>query len=225
MQILVVEDEVKVAAFVQQALSEEGHAVSTAHTGVAGLRAALDADFDLMILDRLLPGCDGLSICRTLRSAGYRLPILMLTARDAVADRIAGLDAGADDYLVKPFALGELLARVRALLRRGAAGTASVLTVADLVLEPATRLVRRGGRVVLLSAREYALLEYLMRHVGQTVSRPMIAEHVWEFDFDSGTNLIEVYISYLRSKIDRGQPVKLIHTVRGEGYRLEVGDV
>ena len=221
MRVLVVEDEVKVAAFVRQALEEEGHAVDVAHDGDTGLQLAQAADYDLLVLDWLLPGRDGLAVCRALRGSGSLLPILMLTARDAVEDRIAGLDTGADDYLVKPFALGELLARVRALLRRGTAGTPPVLSVGDLTLNPATRRVRRGGREILLSAKEYALLEYLMRHAGRTVARSLIMEHVWDFDFDSGTNVVDVYINYLRNKVDRAHDIKLIQTVRGVGYRLD----
>lgn len=220
MRILVVEDEAKVSAFVKQALEEEGHAVDAASDGESGLRFALSTEYDLVILDWLLPERDGLAVCRAVREAGQQVPILMLTARDAVADRIAGLDTGADDYLTKPFALGELLARVRALLRRGAPGKTLEMTVADLVLDPVTRLVRRGAKPLILSAKEYALLAYLMRHAGQTVSRSRIMEHVWDFDFDSGTNVVDVYIYYLRRKIDRRNAVKLIHTVRGVGYCL-----
>ena len=224
MRILVVEDEVKVAAFVRQALEEEGHGVDVAHDGAAGLAFAHGADYDLIILDWLLPERDGLSVCRALRAAGRRVPILMLTARDAVQDRIEGLDSGADDYLTKPFALGELLARTRALLRRGLPGGPPVLKAGDLTLDPATRRVRRGTRPVDLSAREYALLEYLMRHSGQTVTRTMITEHVWDFDFDSGTNVVDVYINYLRNKLDRDRERNLIRTVRGVGYCLDAED-
>ncbi len=221
MRILVVEDEAKVASFIKQALEEEGHAVDTAEDGEAGLAYARGTEYDLLVLDWLLPKRDGLSVCRAVREAGLTMPVIMLTARDGVDDRIAGLDGGADDYLVKPFALGELLARVRALLRRGAPGAPPVLRVGDLSLEPATRHVLRGPRPIHLSAKEYALLDYLMRHAGRTVSRTMITEHVWDFDFDSGTNVVDVYINYLRNKIDRGTDRKLIHTVRGVGYRLE----
>lgn len=224
MRVLVVEDEIKVAAFVKQALEEEGHAVDTAYDGENGLDLARTADYDLCILDWLLPGCSGLEICQTLRSEGQRLPILMLTARDAVEDRIAGLDTGADDYLTKPFALGELLARVRALRRRGGAAVPAQLTVADLTLNPATRRVRRGDQELWLSAREFSLLDYLMRHAGRTVTRTMLLEQVWDFHFDVGTNVVDVYINYLRNKVDRGHTVKLIHTVRGVGYRLGLGD-
>ena len=220
MRILVVEDEAKVSAFIRQALEEEGHAVDVAADGDSGLHFALTTEYDLVILDWLLPGRDGLEVCEAIRATGQPTPILMLTARDAVADRIAGLDTGADDYLTKPFALGELLARVRALLRRGSTGQTPSLRVGDLVLDPATRLVHRGTRAIILSAKEYALLEYLMRQSGQTVSRSRIMEHVWDFDFDSGTNVVDVYIYYLRSKIERGDESKLIHTVRGVGYRL-----
>jgi len=220
MRILLVEDEAKVAAFVRQALEEEGYAIDVAPDGDSGLRFALSTEYDLLILDWLLPGRDGLQVCRAVRNAASQVPILMLTARDAVDDRVAGLDTGADDYLTKPFALGELLARVRALLRRGPSGLLPELTVADLVLNPATREVRRAGRPILLSAKEYALLEYLMRHAGQTVTRSLITEHVWDFDFDCGTNVVDVYIYYLRGKIDQKHEVKLIHTVRGVGYCL-----
>jgi heavy metal response regulator len=224
MRILVVEDEVKVATFIQQALEEEGHAADIVHNGIDGLDLALTTDFDLLILDWLLPGHSGMFVCRSVRQAQRKTPILMLTARDAVADRIAGLDAGADDYLVKPFALGELLARTRALLRRGVPGASPLLTVGDLNLDPVTRRVRRGSREIELSAREYSLLDYLMRNAGRTLTRTMISEHVWNFDFDSGTNVVDVYINYLRNKVDRGQDAKLIQTVRGVGYRIALAE-
>ncbi|MCW3096799.1 MAG: cusR [Chthonomonadaceae bacterium] len=224
MRILVVEDEVKVATFIQQALEEEGHAADIVHNGIDGLDLALTTDFDLLILDWLLPGHSGMFVCRSIRQAQRQTPILMLTARDAVADRIAGLDAGADDYLVKPFALGELLARTRALLRRGVPGASPLLTVGDLNLDPVTRRVRRGSREIDLSAREYSLLDYLMRNAGRTLTRTMISEHVWSFDFDSGTNVVDVYINYLRNKVDRGQDAKLIQTVRGVGYRIALAE-
>lgn len=220
MHVLIVEDEAKVAAFVQQALQEEGHAVEVAGDGDEGLRLALGGTHDLVLLDRLLPGQDGLEVCRALRAAGRSVPVLMLTARGSVADRIEGLDTGADDYLTKPFALGELLARARALLRRGNGTGPAVITVADLTLDPATRRVRRGAQEIALSAKEYSLLEFLMRQAGRTVSRATITEHVWDFDFDGGTNVVDVYINYLRNKIDRSHPQKLIQTVRGVGYRL-----
>ena len=224
MRILIVEDEVKVAAFIRQALEEEGHAADSAFDGVDGLHLALAADYDLVILDLLLPNKDGLDVCRALRVEGRRMPVLMLTARGSLQDRITGLDIGADDYLTKPFAVGELMARVRALLRRGSVTGMPTLTVGDLVLSPAMHHVRRGERTVPLSAKEYSLLDYLMRNAGRIVSRTMILEHVWNFDFDGGPNIVDVYINYLRNKIDRDQDVKLIHTVRGFGYRLGPSD-
>lgn len=221
MRLLVVEDEIKVAAFVRQALEEEGYAVDVEHDGESGLTAAFAVEYDLLILDWLLPKRDGQAVCKAVRGAGNKVPILMLTARDAVENRIAGLDAGADDYLTKPFALGEMLARVRALLRRGPSVSSPILMVGDLRLDPALRKVSRSGREIILSAKEYALLDYLMRNAGRTVGRSMIAEHVWDLDFDGGTNVVDVYINYLRNKIDRGQERKLIQTVRGVGYRLD----
>jgi DNA-binding response OmpR family regulator len=224
MRILLVEDENKVAALVRKALEEEGHVVEVAQDGEAGLMLAQDSPVDLVILDWLLPGRDGLAVCRSLRNTGAKIPILMLTARDAVEYRIQGLDAGADDYLTKPFALGELLARVRALLRRGMQPAAPVLEIGDLTLDPASRRVRRADREIDLSAREYSLLDHLMRNAGRTLTRSMIAERVWGYDFDSGTNVVDVYINYLRNKIDRGHSRKLIHTIRGVGYRMSASD-
>jgi len=224
MHILVVEDESKVASLIRRALEEEEHSVQVALNGEEGLDLALTTQSDLIILDWLLPGRDGLTICRVIRESGSRTPILMLTARDAVEHRVAGLDSGADDYLTKPFALGELLARVRALFRRGVLSPAPVLTIGDLVLDPASRSVRRGELEIDLSAREFSLLDHLMRNAGRTLTRSMIAERVWGYEFDSGTNVVDVYINYLRNKIDRGHAQKLIHTMRGVGYRLSVGD-
>jgi len=221
MRILVVEDEATVASFLQRALEEEGYVVDVALDGADGLDRALTIDYDLLILDWLLPKRTGLEVCRAVRQQRRTAAVLILTAREAVEDRIKGLDTGADDYLTKPFALGELLARVRALLRRGTRGSAAVLTAGDLSLDPATRRVVRGGQEILLSAREYSLLEYLLRHAGRTVTRTMIAEHVWDFNFDAHTNVVEVYINYLRNKVDRGRGTPLIRTVRGVGYRLE----
>ncbi len=221
MQILVVEDEQKVAAFLRQALSEAGYAVSVAHDGASGLHLAQVSDFDLIILDRLLPQVSGLEFCRTLRGLKSETPILMVTARDSLEDKVRGLDSGADDYLTKPFSLDELLARVRALLRRrGGPQASAVLTVEDLTLDTQTRLARRGDKQFELSAREYALLEYLMRHPHRPVSRAILAEHVWGFDFDSGSNVIDVYVSYLRRKIDAGHEHKLIRTLRYVGYQI-----
>ena len=221
MQILVVEDEQKVASFLRQALMEAGYAVSVAHDGAAGLHLAQVSEFDLIILDRLLPQVNGLEFCRTLRDRKSETPILMVTARDSLEDKVLGLDSGADDYLTKPFSLDELLARVRALLRRRTGPAASsVLTLDDLSLDTQTRIARRDGKEFELSSREYALLEYLLRNPRRPVSRTQIAEHVWGFDFDSGSNVIDVYIGYLRRKIDAGHERKLIKTLRHVGYRI-----
>lgn len=221
MQILVVEDEQKVAAFLRQALTEAGYTVSVAHDGAAGLTMAESAPFDLIVLDRMLPQRNGLEVCRALRDAGQETPILMITARDTLEDKVLGLDSGADDYLTKPFSIEEMLARVRALLRRGVRPRlAPLLTVEDLTLDTQTRRVRRGAREFEMSAREYALLEYLMRNARRPVSRTQIAEHVWGFDFDGGSNVIDVYVGYLRRKIDSGAGRKLIRTLRHVGYQI-----
>ncbi len=224
MRILVVEDDRKVAEFIRKGFTEEGYAVDVAVDGETGLAMALDRLHDVLILDIMLPGRSGLQVVRDLRQAQVRTPVLLLTARDAVEDKVQGLDAGADDYLTKPFAFAELLARVRALLRRGADARLPVLQVADLVLDPATRTVQRGGERVALTNREFALLEYLMRNRGRVLTRTMIAEHVWDYSFDSSTNVIDVYVNYLRKKIDAGREPKLLHTVRGVGYVLKAGD-
>jgi heavy metal response regulator len=221
MRILVVEDERKVAAFIRQGLLEEGHTVEVASDGAAALEALADAaPYDLVVLDVMLPGRDGFDVLKTLRAGGVRTPVLLLTARDTVADKVTGLDLGADDYLAKPFAFEEFLARVRALLRRGRSGGEPVLRVADLCLDPATRAVTRGRRRISLTAREYALLEYLMRRAGRVLSRPLIAQHVWGMDFDPESNIVDVYVGYLRRKIDADGEPRLLHTVRGAGYLL-----
>src|SRR5262245_26823814 len=219
MRILIVEDEKKVASFVRRALEAEQHSVDVAHDGEAGLARARDGDYDLVILDLMLPGRDGLSVLRDLRASGRDVPVLLLTARATVADRVAGLDLGADDYLPKPFAVAELLARVRALLRRGTA-VPPTLAVGDLTLDPATREVVRAGRRIELTPREYALLEFFLRNKGRVLGRSLIAQHVWGVDFDTFTNVIDVYVNYLRRKIDQGFEPKLLHTVRGVGYVL-----
>jgi DNA-binding response OmpR family regulator len=222
MRILVVEDERKVANFVRQGLEEEGHAVDVAAEGAEAIdRGLADPPYDLVVLDVMLPKRDGFAVVRTLREHGVATPVLMLTARDAVADKVAGLDAGADDYLVKPFAFEEFLARVRALLRRGSDQRTAVLKVDDLTLDPITREVRRGARRITLTPREYALLEYCMRHPGRVLTRPMLAQHVWGADFDTESNLIDVYVGYLRRKIDGDGERRLVHTVRGVGYVLK----
>ena len=220
MRILVVEDERKVASFIQKGLAEEGHAVDVALDGEDGLTMALDGVHDLVVLDIMLPKRDGLSVLRELRNRRIQTPVLLLTARDAVPDRVAGLDAGADDYLVKPFAFDELLARIRALLRRRGGDRAAVLAAAELTLDPATREVRRAGKKIDLTPKEYALLEYLLRNKGRVLNRALIAQHVWDYHFDSSTNVIDVYINYLRKKVDADFTPRLIHTVRGAGYVL-----
>jgi len=220
MRILVIEDEEKVASFIKRGLEEERYAVDLATDGADGLALAELAPYDVIVLDLMLPGMDGFQILKHLRSEGVATPVLILTARDAVDDKIRGLDLGADDYLTKPFAFAELLARVRALLRRGQPQASPVLTVADLTLDPAARKVTRGDQRIELTAKEYALLEYLMRHRGRVLTRTMISEHVWDQTFDSYTNVIDVYVNYLRKKVDQGFEPKLIHTVRGVGYTL-----
>ena len=221
MRILVVEDERKVASFLRQGLQEEGHAVETAGDGAAALDMLLEGPgYDLVVLDVMLPKRDGFDVLKTLRQRRVQTPVLCLTARDAVSDKVAGLDLGADDYLTKPFAFEEFLARVRALLRRGTGQRAPVLKLADLTLDPATRTVTRDGRRVTLTTREYALLEYFLRNVGRVLTRPMIAQHVWGLDFDPESNIIDVYVGYVRRKIDGDGERRLLHTVRGAGYML-----
>ena len=220
MHILVVEDEQQIADFVSQGLIEEGYAVDVAATGEDALEWVRATAFDLIILDVLLPGIDGINVCRRLRAGGMRTPILMLTARDSVEDRVLGLDSGADDYLVKPFAFAELVARLRALSRREPQIMGPVLTCDGLTLDTSTRRVVRNGEVIALTAKEYALLEYLMRHPGQVLTRIMIAEHVWSYDFENATNLIDVHVRNLRRKIDDPFDAKLIRTVRGTGYSI-----
>ena len=223
MRILVVEDDRKVASFIKKGLEEEGHAVEVAADGAEAIDRATDGTvWDLLVLDVMLPKRDGFSVLKALREDGVKAPVLMLTARDAVGDRVTGLDLGADDYLTKPFAFEELLARVRALLRRGAGGgPGPVLRVGDLTLNPATREVRRGARRIELTAREYTLLEYFMRSPGRVLSRPLLAQHVWGLDFDSESNVVDVYVGYLRRRIEAAGERKLLHTVRGVGYVLK----
>lgn len=217
---MIVEDDESVLRFLKQAITESGHTVLGLENGLVALENARLGDYDLILLDVMLPGLDGFQVCRKLRAAQVSTPILLITARDTLADKIEGLDSGADDYIVKPFQIGELLARTRALLRR-TAPLPTIFRVADLTLDPATRKASRTGKTVSLSSTEYALLEYLMRNVGRVLTRSMILEHVWQYDFDGNDNVLDVYISYLRSKIDKGHAHPLIHTVRGSGYRLE----
>lgn len=220
MRLLIVEDEPTIANFVRQGLSEAGYAVDVARDGHEGLDYALAAEYDALILDIMLPKLDGIQLLRQLRRQGHKTPALMLTARDTVDNRVEGLNAGADDYLVKPFAFPELLARVRALLRRPPLQLGTVLQLADLRMDTARYVVERNGRLLDLSPREYAVLEYLMRHPNQVLSRTQIGEHVWNFDFYNESNVVDVYIGYLRRKIDQPGEPSLIHTVRGVGYCL-----
>lgn len=224
MKILVVEDEQKIARAIKRGLEQESYAVDTVDDGEQGLSYALDPSYDLIVLDRMLPGMDGLAICKELQAQHVQTPILMLTARGETHDRVAGLDAGADDYLVKPFAFEELLARVRALLRRPHASLGSHLTADDLVIDPTNCEVTRGGTPIALTSKEYALLEYLARHQNQLISKDRLMSHVWDDSADILPNTVEVYIGYLRGKVDR--PFRdrppLIHTVRGFGYKFGV---
>ncbi len=220
MRILLVEDEPTIANFICQGLTEAGYALDVAEDGREGLDYARAADYDVLILDIMLPGLDGIALLRRLRAEGNKTPTLMLTARDTVDNRVEGLDAGADDYLVKPFAFPELLARVRALLRRPPLQTGTVLQIGDLRMDTAKYIVERNGRFIDLSPREYAVLEYLMRHPNQVLSRTQIGEHVWNFDFYNESNVVDVYIGYLRRKVDKPGAPSLIHTVRGVGYCL-----
>jgi DNA-binding response OmpR family regulator len=220
MRILLVEDEPSAARMLAKGLREQTYAVDVAPDGEAAVYQASVNDYDLVILDIMLPLKDGFEVCRELRDAGLTIPILMLTARDAVQDRIAGLDTGADDYLTKPFDFHELLARLRALLRRGPALRSETIAIADLSINTRARQVSRGGRQIELTAKEYALLEYLARRAGEVVSRAEISEHVWEEDFDPFSNLIEVYMQRLRRKIDEGHSLKLLRTRRREGYMI-----
>jgi heavy metal response regulator len=221
MKILVVEDEKKVASFIKRGLEEEKYEVITIHDGEDGLNTASEKSFDLIILDVMLPKMDGVTIMKELRARKVLTPVLMLTAKGEVDDIVAGLDSGSDDYLTKPFAFAELLARVRALLRRSELDRGAEIRFADLRLDPVTHKVWRAEKEIDLTAKEYALLEYLVRNPNQVLTRTMIAEHVWDYTFDSFTNIIDVYVNYLRKKIDRDAEKKLIHTVRGVGYILK----
>jgi len=220
MRILIVEDEPKTAAYVRRGLTEQSYAVDVAHDGIEGLHLATSGDYDLVLLDVMLPGADGWSVLRSLRRE-RQTPVLFLSARDAVNDRVKGLELGADDYLVKPFAFSELLARIRTLLRRGSAQVPQRVVVADLEVDLLRRRVTRGGQRIDLTAREYALLDYFVHHLGEVVSRTLIAEQVWDMNFDSDTNVVEVAVRRLRAKIDDAHAVKLIHTLRGVGYVFE----
>lgn len=219
MNVLIVEDDESVARFLEQAMAEAGYNTRVASDGVTALNIASTEDFDVILLDLMLPGISGFDVCRRLRSSGAAMPILVITARDSSEDIVEGLDSGADDYVVKPFQVNEILARTRALLRRREFPP-SVLLVADLTLDPITRQATRAGLPIKLSATEYTLLEYLMRNSGQVINRDIIIQHVWPFDFEGKDKVLEVYISFLRGKIDKGHEVHLIHTVRGVGYGM-----
>jgi len=224
MRVLLIEDERRVANFVARALRENAYAVDVAATGEKGLELAGDAPYDVILLDIRLPGANGIDVCRELRQAGVNTPILMLPARSLVQQRVEGLDAGADDYLTKPFALAELQARVRALVRRGLNRASATLRYEDLELDRHRQRATRGGTVIPLTAKEFALLEFLILRAPDPVTRSEIAEHVWDSHFDSETNLVEVYINRVRQKIEQGRSPKLIHTVRGIGYRLGLAE-
>jgi len=220
MRVLVVEDERRMARYICQALLDEGFAVDGVHDGRAALEMSETVEYDVVVLDLMLPGVDGLTLCSRLRKPGHTTSILILSARDLVEDRVAGLNAGADDYLVKPFSMQELLARIRALLRRRQGNGSPILRVGSLELNPATRSVKRNGQTIPLTAKEYALLEYLMRRAGIVLTRTMIAEHVWDFAFDLSSNVVDVYIKHLRDKINEPGKASFIQTVRGVGYTV-----
>ena len=218
MRILIVEDEKKVAAFIKKGLEEETYAVDVAYDGEEGLFLASESQFDLVILDLMLPKINGLEVLTKLREKKVVTPIILLTAKDSVEDKVTGLNKGADDYLTKPFAFSELLARVRSLLRRGSGDTKTLLKVGDLTLDLVSHKVQRDETEMELTGKEYSLLEYFMRNEGKVLTRTMIAEHVWDYNFDTFTNVIDVYINHLRKKIDKDYPKKLLHTLRGVGY-------
>lgn len=222
MRILVVEDEKKLASVIKRGLEEQDYAVDVSHDGEDGLAMAQAQPYDLIILDVMLPGLDGLTVCRRLRAQRLNVPILILTGRDTVDDRVAGLDSGADDYLIKPFAYGELLARVRALLRRDGHSKDPVLRVADIEIDTVSHEVRRAGRAIELTSKEYAILEYFARNPNRVLTRTQIAEHVWDYAFMAESNVVDVYLGYLRRKLGDTQEPRLLRTIRGTGYQLKV---
>lgn len=223
MKILIVEDEKKVASFIKRGLEDDGYQVAVCHDGAEGLKRALGGDFNLIILDNMLPKKDGVTVARELREAGNQVPVLMLTAKDTTEDIVSGLDAGSDDYLTKPFAFAELQARVRALIRRGEQDRGAEIRFADLRMDPVNHKVWRGQTEIVLTAKEYTLLAFMVRNANTVLSRANIADNVWEYPFETFTNIIDVYINYLRKKVDGKFPTKLIHTVRGQGYILKEG--
>ena len=224
MRILVIEDEKKVAKFIKRGLEEEHYTVDVAHDGESGFQLAKSEPFDLLIVDLMLPRKDGTTIIKELRAKKITTPIRILTAKSSVEDRVQGLDSGADDYLTKPFAFVELFARIRSLLRRGAADKSPMLRIADLELDLVTHKAKRGEKMIELTTKEYGLLEYFMRNKNRVLSRVIISEHIWNYNFDTGTNIIDVYVNHLRQKVDNGFQKSLIHTVRGVGYIMKEED-
>lgn len=218
------EDERDLSAIIVRKLTSDGYSVDACYDGAEAMDILRYTDYDAVILDIMMPKADGLTVLRSIRAAGKSTPVLILTAKDAVSDRVKGLDSGANDYLVKPFSFEELSARLRAMTRASFGQVSNLLTVADLTLDSAAHVVKRGDRVIDLSAKEYALLEYLMLNQGIVLSREKIENHIWNFDYEGGTNVVDVYVSYLRRKIDSGEAVKLIHTVRGRGYVIREGN-
>ncbi len=221
MKILLVEDEKKVASFIKRGLEEERFSVDVAYDGESAEFMALTSEYDLIILDILLPKKNGFEVLKSLRANGIQTPVLVLTAKGSVDDKVEGLNSGADDYLTKPFAFAELIARIRSLFRRTSQEKSNILKVADLELDTVKHIAKRGDKIIDLTAREYSLLEYLMRNKGRVLTRTMIAEHIWDYHFDTGSNIIDVYIQRLRKKIDKGFSKKLIHTIRGVGYIIK----
>jgi len=223
MRVLVVEDDMVIANLLQRALREESYAVDLAHDGIEGEWLATENPYDLIILDVMLPRKDGVAVLQTIRSAGIKSPVLMLTARDEIKDKVTGLDGGADDYMTKPFSLDELLARARSLLRRRTTDySGSIIEVGHLKIDPARKEVSRAGQLIELTGKEYALIEYMARNAGKVVSRSELSDHVWDMDFEPNSNVVDVYVGYLRSKIDKGFDVPMLRTIRGHGYMLEV---
>ncbi|MBS4027902.1 MAG: response regulator transcription factor [Ignavibacteriales bacterium] len=221
MRILVIEDEKKVAKFIKRGLEEEHYAVDVVHDGESGLQLGKTEPYDLLVVDIMIPKKDGITVIKELRSKKITIPILILTAKTTVEERVAGLDAGADDYLTKPFAMEELFARIRSLLRRGAAEKTPMLRIGDLELDLVSHKAKRADKMIELTAKEYGLLEYFMRNKNRVLSRTLISEHIWNYNFDTGTNIIDVYVNHLRQKVDNGFEKNLIHTVRGVGYMMK----
>lgn len=220
MRILIVEDELRLANIIKKGLIEEGFAVDTAYDGEEGQYLAESESYDLIILDIMLPKVDGLTLCKELRSRHIKTPVLMLTAKSTLEEKVAGLDAGSDDYLTKPFAFLELRSRIHALIRRSKQEASPVLTISDLQVDPIKHIVKRGGKTITLTPREFAILELLLRHKDEVVSRTMITEHVWDYNFESMSNIVDVFMAALRRKIDKNTKVKLIHTIHGVGYKI-----